>query len=221
MTDGERSLRLGGTKQRSVLAILLLEAGKPVSADHLIDELWGDSPPDDANTALHQHVSRLRKLLEPHAVVITSASGYVAEIDDGALDLQRFERLRDDGRRALDSGRHAEAAASLAEALALWRGRPLADLEHERFARDGIARLEEARLEAVELRIDADLALGRHAALVGELQELVSRYPLREGLRGQLMLALYRAGRQADALAAYADARSTLVEDLGSSRDPR
>ncbi len=215
VSDGERAVRLGGVKQRSLLAILLLQAPEPVSADRLIDELWGEEPPEDAHTALHQHVSRLRKLLEPHAVLVTRAPGYVAEVPDGALDLDRFERLRDDGRRALEGGRAAQAAERLGEALALWRGRPLADLEHERFARDAIARLDEARVEAIELRIDAELALGRHAELVAELQSLVRRHPLREGLRGRLMLALYRSGRQADALAAYADARATLVGELG------
>ena len=215
VSDGQRVLRLGGVKQRSLLAILLLRAPEPVSADHLIDELWGDEPPEDAHTALHQHVSRLRKLLEPHTVLVTRTPGYAAEIAGGALDLDRFERLRDEGRRALEGGRAAQAADLLGAALALWRGPPLADLEHERFARDAVARLEEAHVEALELRIDADLALGRHAELVGELQSLVRRHPLREGLRGRLMLALYRSGRQADALAAYADARATLVGELG------
>jgi DNA-binding SARP family transcriptional activator/ABC-type branched-subunit amino acid transport system substrate-binding protein len=213
--DGERELRLGGIRQRSLLAILLLQAPEPVAADRLIEELWGEALPEDAHTALHQHVSRLRKALEPHAVVITRPSGYAAEIADGALDLHRFERLCDGGRRALEAGRPDAAAATLREALGLWRGRPLADLDHEPFAREAIARLDEAWIEATELRIEADLALGRDAELVGELQTLVRRHPLRERPRRQLMLALYRSGRQAEALAAYADARATLVEELG------
>ena len=144
----------------------------------------------------------------------------MAELGDGALDLDRFERLRDEGRRELAAGRAAEAAACLREALELWRGRPLADLEHEHFARDAVARLEEARLEAIELRIDADLALGDDRELVAELRSLVRQHPLRERPRGQLMLALYRSGRQAEALAAYADARAALVGELGLEPGP-
>jgi branched-chain amino acid transport system substrate-binding protein len=213
-------LRLGGAKQRSLLAILLLHAGETVSGDRLVDELWDDAPPEDAATALQQHVSRLRKLLEPHAVVVTRPPGYAIELADDQLDLRRFERLRDDGRRLVDDGRPAEAAEALGGALALWRGRPLADLENERFAGEAIQRLDEAWIEAVELRVEADLALGRHAALVAELRTLVRRHPLREQLRGQLMLALYRAGRQAEALEAYSHARRTLADELGLEPGP-
>jgi len=213
-------LRLGGAKQRSLLAILLLHAGETVSGDRLADELWGDAPPEDAATALQQHVSRLRKLLEPHHVVVTRAPGYAVEVADDQLDLRRFERLRDDGRRLVEDGRPEEAAEALQAALALWRGRPLADIENERFAVEAIQRLDEAWIEAVELRIDADLALGRHDALVAELRTLVSRHPLRERLRGQLMLALYRAGRQAEALEAYSHARRTLADELGLEPGP-
>ena len=217
--DGERPLRLGGAKQRSVLAILLLHAGEVVSVDRLIDELWADDPPEDAQTALHQHVSRLRRLLEPHRVIETRQPGYVVD-PDGALDLHRFERLRDEGRAALGGGRAADASDRLREALGLWRGRPLADLEHEPFAREATRRLDEAWLDALESRIDADLALGRHAELAGELQALVRSHPLRERLRAQLMLALYRSGRQSEALDAYADARRTLVGELGLEPGP-
>ena len=208
-------LVLGGTKQRSVLAILLLNAGVVVSSDRLIDELWGEQTPDDASTALQQHVSRLRKLLEPHSVLITRPPGYVLELDADALDLFRFEQLRLEGHRLLDVGSAESAARILREALSLWRGDALADLENEPFARDAVLHLEEARWEAVEARIEADLALGRHAQLVGELRLLVIQHPLRERFRGQLMLALYRSGRQADALDVYAEARRTLVSELG------
>ena len=219
-SDGERTLRLGGAKQRSVLAILLLHAGEVVSIDRLIEDLWADDPPEDAQTALHQHVSRLRKLLEPHRVIETRAPGYVVDAANGALDLHRFERLRDEGRAALAGGWPVEAADKLREALGLWRGRPLADLEHEPFAREATQRLDEAWLDALESRIEADLALGRHAELVGELQALVRSHPLRERLRGQLMLALYRSGRQSEALDTYADARRTLVDELGLEPGP-
>ena len=213
-------MRLGGVKQRSVLAILLLHAGEVVSADRLVDQLWGDSPPDDAATALQQHVSRLRKLLEPHTVLVTRSPGYALDAADGQVDLGRFEQLREEGRRLLDQDRPAEAADALRRALTLWRGRPLADLENERFATEAIARLDEAWIEAVELRVEADLALGRESALVAELRTLVRRHPLRERLRAQLMLSLYRAGRQAEALEAYSDARRKLAEELGLEPGP-
>ncbi len=215
MRDGERLLRLGGVKQRSVLAILLLHAGEVVSIDRLIDGVWGESPPEDAATALHQHVSRLRKLLEPHTVIETRSPGYVIPVDAAKLDLRRFETLSERGRELLGAGRAEDAAPVFADALGLWRGRPLADLDDEPFARDAIVMLDEAWLVVVELRIEADLALGRHAQLVGELRALVRRHPLRERLRAQLILALYRSGRQAEALDAYAEVRRTLVDELG------
>jgi DNA-binding SARP family transcriptional activator len=193
--DGERPVRLAGVKQRSLLALLLLDANRVVSSDRLIDELWGDDPPEDAPTALQQHVSRLRKLLEPHDVLETRAPGYVIAIEPEQLDLARFERLTGEGRRLGEEGRADEASATLRSALDLWRGEPLADLAPEPFARDALPRLEEARLEALEARIDADLAAGRHAELVGELRRLVGEHPYRERLRAQLMLALYRGGR--------------------------
>jgi branched-chain amino acid transport system substrate-binding protein len=218
--DGERLLRLGGIKQRSLLALLLLDAGKVVSSDRLIDELWGDDPPEDASTALQQHVSRLRKLLEPHDVLETRSPGYVLTIDPEQVDLTRFQRLSDDGRRQLEEGRADGGSRTLRSALELWRGEPLADLAAEPFARDALPRLEEARLEALEARVDADLAAGRQAELVGELRSLIGANPFRERLRVQLMLALYRAGRQSEALDAYADARRTLVGELGLEPGP-
>ncbi len=198
----------------------MLDAGRVVSSDRLIDELWGDDPPDDASTALQQHVSRLRKLLEPHDVVETRTPGYMLTIAPEQLDLARFERLTDEGRRLLEEGRAEHAARTLRSALELWRGEPLADLAGEPFARDALPRLEEARLEALETRIDADLAAGRHAELVGELQRLVRANPFRERFRAQLMLALYRAGRQSEALDVFADARRTLVGELGLEPGP-
>jgi branched-chain amino acid transport system substrate-binding protein len=218
--DGTREIGLGGAKQRSVLAMLLLEAGTVVSADRLIEELWGDDRPEDAQTALQQHVSRLRKQLEPHDVLVTRSPGYMVELGVAGLDLHRFEELFEQGREELDSGDAESAAASFRAALSLWRGRPLADLENERFATNAISRLEARRLEVLQARITADLACGRAGELVGELQALARAHPLDERLRAQLMLALYRAGRQADALDAYADARRALVDELGLEPGP-
>ena len=220
MRDDGRAVRLGGVKQRSVLAILLLRAGEVVPAETLIDLLWEDDRPDDAATALQQHVSRLRRALEPHDVVRTQAPGYVVAADAGDIDVGRFERLCDEGRRQLAAGDAARADATLRQALALWRGRPLGDLELEPFAAEAVARLDEAWLEAVELRIEADLALGRHDQVVVELRTLVRRQPLRERLTGLLMLALYRSGRQAEALDVYAEARRRLSEELGLEPGP-
>ena len=210
----------GGAKQRSLLALLLLDTGRVVSSDRLIEELWGGDPPEDAATALQQHVSRLRKLLEPHEVLETRSPGYVLAIDPQQVDFSRFERLRDEGRALLEQGRAEDASRTLRSALELWRGEPLFDLAGEPFARDALPRLEEERLEAVEARTDADLAAGRDAELVGELRRLVGEHPYRERLRAQLMLALYRAGRQSEALEAYADARRTLVGELGLEPGP-
>jgi DNA-binding SARP family transcriptional activator/ABC-type branched-subunit amino acid transport system substrate-binding protein len=203
-----------------VLAILLLHAGQTVSSDRLVEELWGDDPPADAQTALQQHVSRLRKQLEPHAVLVTRAPGYALEIDRVQLDLERFRALRDRGRETLAEGRPDEAGALLREALSIWRGQPLADLGNERFARDVVPALEDERLAAVESRIDADLAAGRHTELVGELAALVRAHPFRERLCAQQMLALYRSGRQSEALDAYAAARDALVSELGLDPGP-
>jgi DNA-binding SARP family transcriptional activator/ABC-type branched-subunit amino acid transport system substrate-binding protein len=218
--DGGRRLHLGGVRQRSVLAILLLDAGAVVSSDRLIEELWPGDRPDDAQTALQQHVSRLRKLLAPHEVLLTRAPGYVLEVVPGALDLHRFEALRAEGRAALAELRASDAARALREALAEWRGPLLADLQNEELVREPARRLEEARLETVESLNDAELELGRHRQLVGELRAQIADHPFRERLRAQLMLALYRSGRQAEALDVYADARRTLVDELGLEPGP-
>lgn len=207
--DG-RALALGGKKQRAVLALLLLDAGRVVSTDRLVDQLWGETPPPTATTSLQNTISRLRKLLGADRVR-TKSPGYSVEVAPDELDLARFERLVDDARELPAEAR----AALLRDALALWRGPPLADFQYESFALGEIARLQEARSSVLEDRIDADLELGHHNELVGELDGLVSKYPLRERLRAQLMLALYRCGRQVEALQAYQDARRALVDELG------
>jgi DNA-binding SARP family transcriptional activator len=209
VADG-RPVELGGSKQRSVLAMLVLRAGNVVSTDALIDGLWGESPPATAAKSHQVYVSRLRKALGEDTIV-TRAPGYLLAATADQTDIGRFERLVDDARNEAPDA----AAAKLKDALQLWRGGAPADVSDEPFARAEVARLEESRLGALEDRIDADLAHGNHAAVVAELEGLVRTHPYRERLRGQLMLALYRSGRQADALEAYRDARSTLAQELG------
>jgi DNA-binding SARP family transcriptional activator len=213
LADG-REVPLGGPRPRAVLAILLLHRGEVVSVDSIADDLWGERPPKTATKNVQVHVSRLRKVL-PQGVLTTKSPGYVIRVEADELDLDRFERLVDEGRRLLTRGLPADASEQLRDALSLWRGPALADFAYESFAQAAIARLEEIRLAAVELRIEADLALGRHDQLVGELEALVTEHPHRERLRGHLMTALYRSGRQAEALDAYKDARSALVDELG------
>jgi len=208
--DHDRPLDLGAIKQRSLLALLLLNANEVVSTDRLIAELWGDSPPTTVAKSVQVYVSRLRKEI-PGDRLVTRPPGYVLRVGPAELDLEVFERLRREA-RGLPPG---AAAETLRDALALWRGPPLGDLAYEPFAQAEIARLEELRLAALEERIDADLADGRHADLVGELRARVAEQPLRERLRAQLMLALYRSGRQAEALDAYQHARRELLDDLG------
>ena len=215
--DGAASA-LGGQKPRALLAVLALEPGRVVSVDRLVEALWPGDPPETAAHAVQVYVSQLRKALGP--VIATRAPGYVLELDPEHVDVHRFSRLAQEGRAALETGDAAAAEVALREALALWRGPALADFVYEPFAQTQIARLEELRTVVVEERIDADLALGRHAELVSELEALVQAEPLRERPRAQLMLALYRSGRQADALAAYRAARETLVEELGIDPGP-
>ena len=218
--DRDRQLQLGGPRQRALLAILLLRANEVVSTDRLIDDLWGEHPPETAANTIQVYVSQLRKALGARDAIETRAPGYVARVQPGEVDLYRFEELAERGRRALTGGRPDEAAGLLGEALALWRGPALADLSYEPFAEAAVLRLDELRLAVLEERIDADLALGRHAELVPELEAMVRERPLRERGRAQLMLALYRAERQAEALEAYQEARRMLVEELGIEPSP-
>ena len=222
--DGGVPLPVGGPRQRALLSLLLCNANRVVSRDRLIDELLGGQPAESAERLLRVQISRLRRALASdgdESRVIARPPGYVLRVEEGELDLHEFERLLDDGGRALEHGDPEQAAVVLREAESLWRGRPLADLEFEPFARLEVERLEELRLLAVEERIEADLRLGRHAAVCPELEVLVDDHPLRERLRGQLMLALYRSGRQVKALDVYRDGRSRLVDELGLEPGPQ
>ena len=213
---------LGPPQQRALLALLLLNRNQVVSRDRLLDELWGEQPPATAGKLIQVYVSRLRKALEPdrargeeRRILVTRSPGYLIAIEPEQLDLGQFERLRREGRQALAAGRPTHAAQKLREALALWRGPPLDDLAYENFAQAEIVRLEDLRLAVQEECFDAELALGRHADVVGELESLSAQHPVRERLRAQLMLALYGSGRQAEALEAYQDARRALTDELG------
>ena len=208
--ENDRLLALGGGQQRALFAVLLLHANEVVSTDRLIDALWGQAPSATAAKSIQVYVSRLRKTLGEGRVV-TQTPGYRLQVEPSELDLDRFEQLVGEARMADPEG----AAQKLRRALALWRGPALGDLAYEPFVQTEIARLEELRWAALEQRIDADLATGRHAELVGELKALIAEHPLRERLRSQLMLALYRSARQAEALEAYRAARHELSEELG------
>jgi predicted ATPase/DNA-binding SARP family transcriptional activator len=212
--EGDRRLALGSALQRKLLATLLLNAGEPVSIADLIDSLWPEHAPPSAPHAIEVYVSRLRKVVGPGRLV-RSGHAYVLSVDGDEVDARRFEQLVARGRVEQEAGRNEQAAEVLRAALALWRGEPLGDLDFGPQVRAVVGRLERLRLEALEARIDADLACGREAGLVAELEDLVAAEPLRERLRGQLMVALYREGRQAHALAVYGDARRTLREELG------
>ena len=214
VVDGDRTIGLGGARQRAVLAILLLHRGEAVSVDRIVDLMWGERPPATAVKTVQVYVSHLRRALVED-VVVSSSGGYALVVDPESIDAPRFERLLDEGRAALADDDPARAAELLHSALALWRGPALDDLAYERFAQDAAVRLDELRLAAIEERIDADLRLGRHAGLVAELEGLVREHPLRERLRAQHMLALYRSGRQADALESFREARRSLVDELG------
>jgi DNA-binding SARP family transcriptional activator len=209
---------VGGPKQRALLALLLLSANRVVSRDRLIEEVFAGERGASARR-LNVHISRLRRVVG--ARLLTRVPGYLLQVGPGELDLHVFEQSLADGRRALEREDVESAAALLGEALALWRGRPLADLEFEPFARLEAERLDELRLSAVEDRIEVELALGRHGALVPELETLVAEHALHERLRGQLMLALYRSGRQAEALAVYRAGRALLVDELALEPSPR
>ena len=207
-------ISLGGPKQRATLAILLLDANRVVSVERLADDLYSGAAPVTAVTQVQRQISELRKVLGASAIQ-TRAPGYVIWLAPDELDLKRFERRAEEAARALATGDARTAARLLADALDVWRGPPLADLAHEPFAQLSIERLEEIRLAAVEQRVEAELALGRHVQLVGQLEGLVAEHPLREHFYGQLMLALYRSGRQAEALDVYRRAREALVVEFG------
>jgi DNA-binding SARP family transcriptional activator len=213
--DGERALQLGGQRQRAVLAVLAMHVGEVVPSERLITYLWGESPPPTAATSLQNAVSQLRKTLGAE-VVETRAPGYALNAEREAVDARRFEQLVSAARAAEGERR----TALVGEALGLWRGSPLADFPYDAFAQNEAARLEELRLTALEERIEAELELGGSIELIGELEALVRENPLRERPRGQLMLALYRSGRQAEALQAYQDARKMLVDELGIEPTP-
>ena len=208
--DGQQTVRLGAAKQRALLGVLLLHANETVSSARLVDELWGESPPPTAEKLVQGYVHALRKTLGA-GVVVTRAPGYELRVEDGCLDVQEFERLIDEAR----ASKLEQAVELRAQALALWRGPPLADVVLEGPERNTLARLSELRLTTQIERIDAELALGRDAQLVGELESLAAANPYQERVAAQLMLALYRSGRQADALHAYQTVRRALSDELG------
>ena len=205
---------LGGPKQRATLAILLLSANRVVPIERLADDLYAGAPPVTAVTQVQRQISELRKLLGTEAIE-TRAPGYLLRVEPGCLDLERFEHRTEAATGALARGEHDAALEQLQAALGLWRGAPLADLAYEPFAQTAIARLDELRLAATEQRLEAELALGRHVRVLAELEGLVWDHPLRERLRALLMVALYRSGRQPEALELYRRTRESLVEEFG------
>jgi DNA-binding SARP family transcriptional activator len=217
--DGDREVRLRGGKERALLALLLVNANRTLALDGIVDELWGEDVPETAPKMVQIYVSHLRKALPPE-MLHTRPPGYALVIEPDQLDLHRFEQLVAEARAALEEGRAEQAADSFRQALALWRGPALEEFASEPFAQPEAARLEELRINALEGRLEADLQRGRHDDVVAELEALVGRHPLREGLRRQHMLALYRAGRQAEALAAYQEARRALADELGIEPSP-
>jgi YVTN family beta-propeller protein len=226
--DDGQALALGPHQQRAVLALLVLSAGEVVSSDRLIEALWGEHPPASAAKTVQVYISRLRKTLNgaqeetsaSGGVIVTVDHGYVLRVDPEHVDVRAFERLLDRAREAFADGEFDAAATVLRQALALWRGAPLADFTFDAFAAADIARLQELRLEALEIRIDADLALARHAALIAELEALTTEHPLRERLRAARMLALYRCGREPEALELYRETRRLLVDELAMEPSP-
>ncbi|GAB3261204.1 AfsR/SARP family transcriptional regulator [Kineosporia babensis] len=210
---------LDGSKQRTVLASLLLARGRILTDERLSSLLWGEEPPTTAAAQLYTHVSRLRKLLGTRATIRRHRPGYLIEVGPALIDHVEFERLSAAGQSALQAGSHEEASTTLARALRLWRGPALANVT-EHLSELGLPGLEEARMVALESRLEADLALGRADRLLAELTSMVTLYPLRERLRGLLMIALYRCDRQADALGAFHDGRTLLAEELGVDVGP-
>jgi DNA-binding SARP family transcriptional activator len=220
--SGETLISIPAARQRVLLAALLVSVNRVVSADELADTLWGDCPPPTARVTVQNYVKRLRRALGDtgHSLIATRPGGYLLRVGVEELDITRFEALQGQARDAARRGEWSLASARLHRALALWRGRPLADVPCDRLAVREVPRLGELRLQALEARVDADLRLGLHDELLAELAQLVAAHPLRERLQAQLMLALYRAGRQGDALAAYRQARQVLVRQLGVEPGP-
>jgi DNA-binding SARP family transcriptional activator len=226
VADGQ-ILRLGGPKQRALLALLLTQANRAVSIDRLSEGLWGDAPPNGAAATIQVYISQLRKQLEPnrkpnapYRVLVSQPPGYLLRVGPDQLDLYRFEQFKDAAFAALTAGDAEAAATSFRQAIAVWRGPALADFAAEPWALGEAGRMNEMRLQALEQRIEADLVLGRHAHLTAELETIVAEYPFRERLRGQLMVALYRSGRQAEASDVFHRTREKLVEELGMEPGP-
>lgn len=214
-----RWVQIGGGRERALLTILVLQRGEALPTDALIDMLWANAPPPGAAKTLEVYISRLRSALGD-GLIVTRERGYSLELDPGTADIDRFVSTFDRGRELLAQDDPKRAAEALRQALAVWRGSPLADLSSERFAQAEIARLEELRLACLEKRVDADLALGLDLELVAELRALVRAHPRRERLRAQLMLALYRSGRQEDALEVYRTTCNAMIEDCGLKPGP-
>src|SRR3954463_2951928 len=218
--DGDRRVSIGAPKQRALLAALILRANRVVPTGELAEHVWGDTPPSSARLTLQGYVLRLRRVLAPFdgVSIVTEPAGYLLRAEPGQIDTSRFEALLTEADQRARTGDVAAEAALLREALGLWRGgplgvgggEPLADVESESLRRDDAGRLSELWARAVERRVEADLRLGRHGELIGELRALAAAHPLREEFRAQLMLALYRSGRRADALRVYQEARRTL-----------
>jgi YVTN family beta-propeller protein len=224
--DGSRRLAIGAGRRRALLALLLLHRNEVVSADRLIEELWDGQPPATASKGLQVHISQLRRdLVVGNRVagggLLTRANGYVLEVPAGRLDIERFERALSDAQDANAEARHHDAAKRASEALCLWRGPPLMDFAYESFAQREIARLEELRLVVLEERFEAELAIGRHAKVIADLEAAVHAQPLRDRLRGQQMVALYRCGRRAEALEVYRDGHRRSIEELGVEPSPQ
>src|SRR5215467_2041578 len=220
--DGARQVAVSAPRQRVLLATLLLSAGRVISGDALAEVLWDGRPPAGARGALHSAIQRLRSTLGPPGagLISTRPSGYLMQVGDGEFDVRQFGALATRGHAAAEAGAWAQAAGLLREALGLWRGDALADVPSHLLRDREVPPLEDQRLEVLGARIDADLRLGRHGEVVAELRQLVAAHPLREHFHAQLMLALYRAGRQSGALAAYQDVRHVLAGELGVDPGP-
>ena len=219
VVDDNGSATIGAYKVKTLLGVLLVRANQVVSTDQLLAELWGDTPPRRAVAGLHVYISQLRKFLADHVdrpdPLVTRAPGYLLQVGSEELDLLVFRRLVQRGRSSMRAGRHEEASAAFSSALDLWRGPTLGDLRDGEIIGRFVAWLEELRLECIEMLVECDFVLGRHRELVGFLYDLVSEHPLHEAFYRQLMLALYRCERRADALRVYKSARETLTAELG------